>query len=92
MGQWHRLYPGVIHDIEYETLVRAPGPVTKRLLEFCGLPFEQACMDFHATDRVINSASSEQVREPLYQDSLDQWRYFEPFLETLIESLSKLQR
>ena len=49
-------------------------------------------MDFHATDRVINSASSEQVREPLYQDSLDQWRYFEPFLETLIESLSKLQR
>ena len=90
MDVWQSRYPGTIHNVEYETLVRGPDEVIKGLLDFCGLSFEQPCLDFHATSRVINSASSEQVREPIYQASLDHWRHFEPFLQELIEPLSKL--
>ena len=90
MDLWQSRYPGTIHNVEYETLVRGPGEAIQGLLDFCGLPFEQACLDFHTTGRVINSASSEQVREPIYQASLDHWRHFEAFLQELTEPLSKL--
>ena len=90
MDFWHFQYPGEILDVEYETLVRTPDEVIRGVLDFCGVPFEESCLDFHMTSRIINSASSEQVREPLYRNSLDQWQYFEPFITTLTEPLSEL--
>ncbi len=90
MDFWHFQYPGEILDVEYDTLVRSPDKVIRGVLDFCGVPFEESCLDFHKTSRVINSASSEQVREPLYRNSLDQWQYFEPFLTALTEPLSEL--
>jgi Sulfotransferase domain len=67
-------YEAVVADLENEV---------RRLLDFCGLPFEPACLDFHQTDRAVRTASSEQVRQPLYTSGLDQWKKYEPYLEPL---------
>jgi hypothetical protein len=64
----------------------------RRLLEFCGLDFEPACLEFHKTERSIRTASSEQVRQPIYKEGLDQWRNFEPWLGTLKEALDQSGR
>ncbi len=88
MAFWYERYPGSVYTVDYESLVNDPRQQITGLLDFCGLPFEPACLDFHMTDRVINSASSEQVRAPIYQTSLEQWKYFEPFLGLLIERLA----
>jgi hypothetical protein len=55
----------------------------RRLLEYCGLPFEEQCLRFHETRRVVQTASSEQVRRPLFAEGVDQWRNFEPWLGDL---------
>jgi hypothetical protein len=53
------------------------------MLDFCGLEFEAACLEFHRTDRSVRTASSEQVRRPIFKDGIDQWRHFEPWLAGL---------
>ena len=88
MAFWYGRYPDSVYTVDYESLVNDPRQQITGLLDFCGLPFEPACLDFHMTDRVINSASSEQVRAPIYQTSLEQWKYFESFLGLLIERLA----
>jgi hypothetical protein len=55
----------------------------RRILEFCGLEFEPQCIEFHKTVRSVRTASSEQVRQPIYREGLDQWKHFEPWLEPL---------
>jgi hypothetical protein len=60
----------------------------RRLLEFCGLQFEPACLTFWKTQRNVRTASSEQVRRPIFKEGLDQWRHFEPWLGPLKEALS----
>jgi hypothetical protein len=57
-------------------------------LEYCGLPFEAACLDYHNTKRAVRTASSEQVRQPIYQEGVEQWIHFKPFLTTLEETLA----
>jgi hypothetical protein len=59
----------------------------RRILDFCGLDFEPACLDFHKTERTVHSASSEQVRRPIYREGVDQWRHYEPWLEPLKAAL-----
>jgi len=59
----------------------------RRLLEFCELPFEPACLEYHRTARSIRTASSEQVRQPIFREGLDQWRHYEPWLGPLREAL-----
>ncbi len=71
------------HEIVVEDLI---GEV-KRLPEFCALPFEQACVDFHKTERSVRTPSSEQVRQPIDTTGLEQWRQFEPWLDPLKEAL-----
>ena len=56
-------------------------------VKFCGLDFEPACVEFHRTERSVRTASSEQVRQPIYRDGLDQWKRFEPWLGPLEQSL-----
>jgi hypothetical protein len=57
------------------------------MLDFCGLPFEEACLDFHKTERSVRTPSAEQVRQPIYKTGLDQWRNFEEHLQPLIDAL-----
>ena len=59
----------------------------RRLLDYCGLPFEAGCLRFYENERAVRTASSEQVRQPIYRDGLDQWRHFEPWLEPLKNAL-----
>lgn len=66
---WHARYPGVIHDHVYEDLVADPGMQTRRLLAFCKLPYERACLRFHETKRGVSTASAAQVRQPLRADT-----------------------
>ena len=72
------LHEDVVEDLE--------GNV-RRILEFCGLPFEPACVDFHHTERSVRTASSEQVRQPIFREGLDQWQNFQPWLGPLRDAL-----
>jgi hypothetical protein len=63
----------------------------RRILDFCGLPFEAACVNFHQTDRAVRTASSEQVRQPIFRSGLDQWENFDAFLAPLRAALAPTQ-
>lgn len=83
MAHYDCVLPGRVHRVQYERLVSdLPGEVRK-LLAYCGLPFEEQCLRFHETRRVVQTASSEQVRKPLFAEGVDQWRNFEPWLGEL---------
>lgn len=90
MQHWHRVFPGRILDVKYESVVRDFRGSVESLLEFCGLDWEEACLRFHETDRAINTASSEQVRQPVYDSALDYWRHFAPWLQPLQTALGDL--
>jgi hypothetical protein len=87
MAHWHRILPGRILDVAYEDVVRAQETTTRRVLEFVGLPFEPACLDFHLNPNPTSTASAVQVREPLYDSSLDHWRNYAVELAPLRERL-----
>jgi tetratricopeptide (TPR) repeat protein len=76
MAHWHRVLPGRILDVAYEDVVTAQEPTTRRLLEYLDLPFEEACLDFHLNPASTATASSVQVRQPLYDSSLQQWQHY----------------
>jgi hypothetical protein len=83
MDHWDRVLPGKVLLVRYEEVVADLESQVRRLLDFCGLPFEQACLDFHQTDRAVRTASSEQVRQPLYKSGVDQWEKFSDHLDPL---------
>ena len=83
IAHWHEVLPGFIYDIQYEEVVSDQRRQTERLLEFCNLEWNDACLDFHKSDRPVSTASSSQVRRPLYSDSVQAWRRYETQLEPL---------
>lgn len=83
MAHWQRVLPGRILEIHYETLVDAQEESTHRLLEFCGLPWESACLRFEHNEAPVATASAVQVRAPLFRSSLRRWKHYEGELETL---------
>lgn len=87
MEHFDAALPGQIYRVSYETLVVDPEGETRRLLEHCGLPFESACLQFHQTTRNIHTVSSEQVREPIFNNALENWRSYEPWLSSLRAAL-----
>ena len=87
---WHQVLPGKILDVHYEETVDDLETQVRRILDFCELPFEQSCIDFHQTERAIKTASSEQVRQPIYKGALGTWRRYEQFLELWQEQLSDI--
>ncbi len=87
MDHWDRVLPGRVLRIQHEDVVANLEDNVRRLLDYCELPFEQSCLEFHKTQRSIRTASSEQVRRPIFRDSLEQWRHFEPWLEPLKTAL-----
>jgi tetratricopeptide (TPR) repeat protein len=90
MAHWDAVLPGKVLRVQYEAVVDDLGGNVRRLLDFCGLDFEPACLEFHRTERSIRTASSEQVRQPIFREGLDQWRHFEPWLGPLRDALGPL--
>ena len=87
MDHWDRVLPGKVFHLAYEDLVRDTEPSIRKLLAHCGLEFEPACLRFHETKRSVRTASSEQVRVPIYDSSIGHWKNFEAQLEPLRRSL-----
>jgi hypothetical protein len=87
MRHWNAVLPGRVLKIQHEEVVEDLEGNVRRILEFCGLPFEPTCMEFHKTQRSVRTASSEQVRQPIFREGVDQWRNYEPWLEPLEQAL-----
>ena len=94
MGRFYRDYvellahfdealPGRVHRVIYEQMVEDTETEVRRLLDYCGLPFEAGCLRFFENERPVRTASSEQVRQPIYRAGIDQWRHFEEWLDPL---------
>jgi tetratricopeptide (TPR) repeat protein len=90
MAHWKSLYAADILDFDYDAFVRAPEPAIRRLLDFCGLEWEQGCMEFHKVGNAVKTASVWQVREPLYLRSSGRWRHYARQLEPLRAYLGDL--
>ena len=87
MEHWDTALPGQVLRVQHEDVVDDLEGSVRRILAFCDLPFEPACLEFHRTERSIRTASSEQVRQPIFREGLDQWRHFEPWLAPLRAAL-----
>jgi tetratricopeptide (TPR) repeat protein len=87
MQHWNMALPGRILTVHHEDVVADLEGSVRRILDFCGLPLEPACLEFHKTPRNVRTASSEQVRQPISREGLDQWRHYEPWLFTLRAAL-----
>lgn len=86
-AHFDRVLPNRVHRVCYEDLITDTESQVRKLLSHCGLPFDPACLNFHQTDRAVRTASAEQVRQPIYRSSLDQWRRFERWLGPLADAL-----
>jgi tetratricopeptide (TPR) repeat protein len=87
MAHFDRVLPGRVHRVIYERLVDDTESEVRRLLAYCGLPFEDACLRFYENERAVRTASSEQVRRPIYRDALEQWTHFRPWLRSLEDAV-----
>jgi tetratricopeptide (TPR) repeat protein len=90
MAHFEEVLPGRFHRVRYETLVTDTEQEVRRLLAYCGLPFESGCLRFHENARDVTTASSEQVRKPIFTEALDHWRRYEPWLGELQAALGDL--
>jgi tetratricopeptide (TPR) repeat protein len=101
IGQYYRDYvelmahidavlPSRVHRVFYETMIEDTEAEVRRLLDYCGLPFEEGCLRFYENERAVRTASSEQVRQPIFREGVDHWRHYEPWLGRLKEALGPL--
>lgn len=87
MAHIDRALPGRVHRVIYEAMVNDTEAEVRRLLDYCGLPFEASCLEFHKTERAVRTASSEQVRQPIFREGTQGWQAFSEFLDPLREAL-----
>jgi tetratricopeptide (TPR) repeat protein len=87
MAHFDAVLPGRIHRVIHEALVEEPEREVRRVLSYCGVPFEENCLRFYENDRAVRTASSEQVRQPISAEGINQWRHFEPWLGPLKDAL-----
>ena len=90
MDHWHKVLPGKVLDVQYQEVVADLEGQVRRILEYCELEWEESCLRFHETSRSVKSASSEQVRRPIYASAVNTWRHYEAHLGSLIETLEPL--
>lgn len=88
MAHWDKVLPGYVLRVQYEDVVSDLEAQVRRILDFCGLPFDPACLEYHKSDRPVNTASAEQVREPIYTSAVEFWKNYDPYLDELREVLS----
>jgi tetratricopeptide (TPR) repeat protein len=87
MRHWNEVLPGRVLQVQYEDVVDDLEANVRRILQFCGLEFQPACVEFYKTDRSVNTPSSEQVRQPIFREGLSQWRNYEAWLAPLKDGL-----
>ncbi|MEW5834272.1 MAG: sulfotransferase [Pseudomonadota bacterium] len=92
MAHFDAVLPGRVHRVIYENMVEDTEGEVRRLLAHCGLPFEEACLRFFENERPVRTASSEQVRRPIYREGVDQWRHYAPWLGPLEQGLGAVLR
>ena len=90
MDHWHSVLPGRMHRVFYESVIENTETEVRRLLEYCGLPWDEGCLSFHKSKRTVKTASAVQVRKPLFRSSLQRWRRYQDGLGPLINELSKV--
>ena len=87
MAHFDDVLPGRIHRVHYEATIGDTENEVRRLLAYCGLSFEEGCLKFYENERAVRTASSEQVRQPIFREGLDHWRHYEPWLDPLKAAL-----
>jgi predicted Zn-dependent protease len=87
MAHFDTVLPGRVLRVHYEQMVEDTETQVRRVLEYCGLPFEESCLRFYENERAVRTASSEQVRQPIFREGLEHWRRYEPWLDPLKSSL-----
>jgi predicted Zn-dependent protease len=90
MAAYDAAAPGAVHRVIYERMVEDTESEVRRLLDYLGLPFEPGCLEFYKNDRAVRTASSEQVRQPIYKDAVEQWKAYEPWLGPLKAALGEV--
>lgn len=90
MDHWDNVLPGHVLRVRHEDLINDLEGEVRRILNYCELPFEQSCIDFHKTELVIKTPSSEQVRQPIFRSAMDQWKHFERHPNPLKEQVGHL--
>ncbi len=88
MAHWHQVFPGEILDVHYELHMDNFESQVRRILDYCGLEFEENCLHFYKTERAVKTASSEQVRQPIYKSALGLWKHYAEHLDTWQEDLA----
>ncbi len=89
MNHWDKVLPGRVLRVQHEDVIADLDGQVRRILDYCGLEFEQNCVDFHKSKRAVRTPSAEQVRQPIYKTGMDQWRNYEEFLAPLATVLSR---
>jgi hypothetical protein len=92
MEFWRQKFPDQIYDLNYEALTQDQEQETRRLLEYCGLPWESRCLEFHKTERAVRTMSGNQVRRKMYTGSSAAWRKYENYLQPMLSELNRLGR
>jgi hypothetical protein len=87
MAHFDAVLPGRIHRVIYEAMIADTEREVRALLAYCDLPYEEACLRFYENDRAVRTASSQQVRQPIFRDAVDHWRNFDPWLLPLKQTL-----
>jgi hypothetical protein len=90
MNHWQSVFPDKLYSVQYEQVVDNLADNVAALLDFCQLPMEQQCLRFHETERAVNTASSEQVRQPIYRSAVAYWKNFDAHLGPLKAALGDL--
>ena len=93
MAHWRSVLPtGAFLEVQYEEIVADQETEARRIIDFCGLDWNNACIDYHKLNRPVNTASMTQVRQPIYKSSVERWRPYEKFLGPLLDVLGELAR
>ncbi len=87
MGHWRRVLPIPMLEVCYEDLIADQAGVSRQLIDYCGLAWDDRCLAFHKTERVVLTASYQQVRQPIYSNSIGRWRRYEKYLGPLKSAL-----
>jgi hypothetical protein len=91
MDHWAAVLPGRVLTVQYEEVVSGFEPQVHRLLEYCGLPWDDACLRFWESDRPVRTPSAEQVRQPIYDRSVGHWKHYERHLGELIDVVAPIR-
>ena len=89
MNHWEFEIKMPIHTVSYDDMVNNQEATTRKLLDFCELEWDDACLDFHKSDRVVATASYDQVRQKIYTKSQQRWKKYEKHIGPLVENLSE---